>query len=334
MRLVLALLVLAACGPRANTAREADQEMTPTPMSETPTPASPATAKVFYFGHSLVGHDLPQMVGSFARARGKSYGVHGQVGFGTPLMSHWRWQGSFDSGFVPPGFRDELPGSLLFEVEGHKALESGAYDVIVLTETNDFASGSPGRWDMRCDPNSDFGGCTIEHASNLVRLARQHNPSVRVLLYANWKNIDELGGVESWLADIEAHAGWWEHVAQQVDAGLAREGVNGSSITVVPAAKVLARIVREAEAGQLAALGLPNRQPLFRDPVHLNPLGFYLIALAHYAAIFGDTPIGLPNQVDVVSADKKTLVLGGLTIDAKLAAHFQEAVRAELGLKP
>jgi hypothetical protein len=321
------LLAVAACS-------EPKPQLRSTPMSTstiaTASPSAPARANVFFFGHSLVGHDLPQMIGSFARARGKSYGVHGQVGFGTPLMSHWRWQGSFDSGFVPPGFRDELPGSLLFDVDGHKALESGAYDVVVLTETNGFAEGSPGNWSTRCDPSSDFGGCTIDNVANLVRLARQHNASVRVLLYASWKNIEELGGVDKWLADVEATAGWWDYTAQQVDAKLAGEGVNGSAIVVVPAAKILARIVREADAGQLAAYGVANREPLFRDPVHLNPLGFYIIALAHYAMIFGDSPIGLPSKVDIVSDDKKTLVAGGLELEPKLAAHFQQVVFLEI----
>lgn len=306
----------ASGGQSANTAREAER----------PAPAAVTSAKVFYFGHSLVGHDLPQMIGSMARARNAAYTVHGQIGFGTPLMAHWRWHGAFDSGFVPPGFRDELPGSLLFEVEGHAALASGAYDVVVLTETNDFASGSPGAWNTRCDPNSDFGGCTIESAIDFVRLSRQHNGAVRILLYTNWKDIGELGGVQPWLADIDAHVGWWEHVADRVDEALAGEGVRGSTIRVVPAAPIVARIVREAEAGELEALGLPDRAPLFRDTVHLSRLGFYLVALAHYAVIYEQSPIGLPSTVDVVTDDKKALAPNGLVVDPKLAAHFQEVV--------
>lgn len=137
-----------------------------------------SSAKVFYFGHSLVGHDLPQMLGALARARGKAGSVNGQVGFGTSLQSHWRWQGEFDRGFVPSGFGQELPGAVLFGPHGHQALASGAYDVVVLTETNGFVSGSPGKWNDFCAQGEEFGGCSIPMALHLVRKARQNNPSV------------------------------------------------------------------------------------------------------------------------------------------------------------
>jgi hypothetical protein len=307
-------------GRAANTARDAEPTM----------PSAVSTANVFFFGHSLVGHDMPQMIGSLARARNKTYSVHGQIGFGTPLMSHWRWHGSFDSGFIPAGFPDELRGALLFDVEGHAALESGAYDVVVLTETNGFATGSPGHWSTTCDPNNDFGGCTIDNLVNLVRLARQHNEKVRPFFYANWKDVEELGGIEPWRSDAEGTLGWWEHVADQAEVQLTREGVRGAPIRVVPVGTIIARIVREAEAGQLAALGLPNRAPLFRDSVHLSALGFYIVALTHYAVIYRDSPLDLPAVVDVVADDKKAIVPGGLTVDPRLARHFQEVVAAVL----
>ena len=286
-----------------------------------------AAAKVFFFGHSLVGHDMPQMIGAFARARGKGYAVNGQVGFGTPLLSHWRWEGAFDSGFVPVGFSAELPSSLLFDMEGKAALRTGSYDVIVLTESNGFVSGSPGDWSDFCDPDNEFGGCSIEMATNLVRLARMHNGSVRPLLYANWKGFNETGGtVDGWLADIANNRGWWENVADQVEAALAREGVRGPPVRVIPVATILARIVEQARDGELAALGLADHTPLFSDEVHLTSLGFYVVALAHYAAIYRDSPIGLPTAVDVVTGDKASRVTDGFTVDAALASHFQQVV--------
>lgn len=306
-------------------------EDTPAPPVKTPpTPGrAPATspiksARVFYFGHSLVGHDLPQMLGAFAKARGKEYAVQGQVGWGTPLMSHSRWEGKFEGAFVPLGFPDELPGTLLFREDGRTALASGKYDAVVFTETNGFVQGKPGDWKLNCDPNHPFGGCTVEHLGKLVSRAREHNPNVRTYFYTNWKDFAELGGMEAWIRDIRAHQGWWDHVAELVDNELKTDGVKSPPLTVIPTALVLAKIVEQARGGALADYGLRDHSPLFSDNVHLTRLGFYIVAVTHYAAIFRESPVGLPHTVDVVSGDKRKLEKDGFSIDARLAAHIQQ----------
>ncbi len=292
-------------------------------------------AKVFYFGHSLVGHHLPQMLRSFASARGNTYEVSGQVGWGTPIMSHWRWEGSFDSGFVPLGFAEELPGSTLFSVDGHTALESGEYDVIVLTETNGFASGSPGNWSSWCDPGAEFGGCSIEMATNLVRKARMHNGAMRAFLYSNWKSLNDFGGsVSAWANDVEAMVGYWENLADETEAQLASEGATDAVVAVIPGGPIFARVVLEAEAGNLAAFGIADESALFLDDVHTTHLGFYVIALAHYASIFRESPVGLPNKVDIVASGHGAIDEGGFEVDAALAAHLQAIVLEELSSYP
>ena len=40
---------------------------------------------------------------------------------------------------------------------------------------------------------------------------------------------------------------------------------------------------------------------LFSDQIHLNDLGAYLIALTHYAVLYGKSPVGLPH--DLTRAD-------------------------------
>lgn len=285
-----------------------------------------ASAKVFFFGHSLVGHDMPQMIAAFARARGKTYDVNGQIGFGTALLAHWRWDGSFSSDFVPIGFPEELPGTLLFGMEGKAALGTGDYDVVVMTESAGFVDGTPGNWSSFCDPENAFGGCAIESVVNFVRLARMHNPSVRPILYTNWKSMNDTGGLDGWLTFVNDKLGWWENVADQAEAQLTASGSSGSPIRVVPAGVILARIVRQARDGELAGLGLPDQAPLFSDDVHITRLGFYIIALAHYAAIYRESPVGLPGAVDVINGDRTARVMDGFTVDAGLAAHFQQVV--------
>jgi hypothetical protein len=206
--------------------------------------------------------------------------------------------------------------------------------LIVLTESNGFVSGSPGAWSEFCTIGEEFGGCAIEMTVNLVRKARMHNPAVRTLLYTNWKDFGELGGIDNWLADIEANVGWWENLADKAEAALTADGASGSAIRVVPAAPIVARIVTEARAGELADFGITEYSALFQDNVHLSRTGFYIIALIHYAAIFRDSPVGLPATVDVASSDKASLEMNGFTIDSGLAAHLQNVVWEELQAYP
>lgn len=329
------LVLLAGCGGANGTRSPDNAQHTQTggdakPAAPDPAPADDAvaSAKVLFFGHSLLGHSMPQMIGSFARAREKSYAMNGQVGWGTALLSHWRWEGSLDAGFVPPGFAMELPNSLLFKEDGKTALRSGSYDVLVMTDNAGTPGGTPGNWDTRCEPENLFGGCAIETVTNFVRLARQHNNAVRPFLYTNWQEFkDERATVDGWAADIDGHVGWWENVAERAEAQLASEGVSGPPIRIIPVGPVLARIVREARDGKLAALGIADHAAFFSDNIHLTDLGFYVVALAHYTAIYRDTPVGLPGVVDIVTDENKAeRVTNGFTVDAKLASHLQQVV--------
>ena len=65
----------------------------------------------------------------------------------------------------------------------------------------------------------------------------------------------------------------------------------------------MARFVRAlAERGGVD--GLASERDLFRrdadgdlDPIHVNDLGAYLVALTHYAVLYQRTPVGLPRAL-------------------------------------
>jgi hypothetical protein len=171
--------------------------------------------------------------------------------------------------------------------------------------------------------------------TNLVRKARMNNSAVRTFIYSNWKNTeDDVDGIDNWVPDIEANVGWWENLADKVEAQLTSEGVSGPAIRVIPAAKILARIVTEARNGELNEYGVDSYTDLFIDNVHLSRTGFYVIALTHYAAFFRESPVGLPNRVDVASGDKSSLEMNGFELDAGLAAYLQTVVWEELQAYP
>lgn len=230
------------------------------------------SAKVFFFGHSLVDQDMPSMLGSLATAAGKQYAANGQLGFGTPLEAHVDWDGDFDE--APLGFDVENRGHTFFAGEGKAQLRTGQYDVLVLTESNGHTRGN--------------GDETVESAAKLIALARKHNPKLRAFLYSSWLDRREFADDAAWRAKTEADLAWWEAVARRTS-----RAIGGAPVYVIPGSVVLARITRAIEKGEIPGLSV-NALFLPDDGVHPNDLGFYVIALAHYAAIFRDSPLGLP----------------------------------------
>lgn len=245
-----------------------------------------ASANVFYFGHSLVGQDMPLMVGSFAAARGRRYAAHAQIGWGTTLGAHWNWNGVFDE-HAPLGFEKDSRGRALFAGEGKAQLATGVYDVLVLTESNGHTATD--------------GTETVKYGTLLAREARRHAPEIRIFLYANWLDRKEFDSLEAWRQRTDQDLAWWESVADRISASL-----EGDRVQVIPGGQILAQVTREIESGRIVDLSVDD---LFRegDGVHVNDLGFYAIALAHYAAIFRDTPIGLPKETQTEDGPAETL---------------------------
>ena len=69
-----------------------------------------------------------------------------------------------------------------------------------------------------------------------------------------------------------------------------------TAVRVIPAGQVLARFVRTVDA-RGGVDGVSGARDLFRDTIHLNDLGAYLVALTHYAVLYRRSPIGLPRQL-------------------------------------
>jgi len=86
-------------------------------------------------------------------------------------------------------------------------------------------------------------------------------------------------------------------------------------IHVIPAGQVFANFVRAVEnrGGVDSLLG---KEGLFArdasgqpDPIHLNDLGTYLVALTHYAVLYHQDPVGLPFAL--LNADGNPAVAPG-----------------------
>ena len=232
---------------------------------------------VFHLGHSLVGRDMPMMLEQLAQAAGFADHTHdSQLGWGTPLRSHWYGA-------------DEING---FEVENahprfrpaQEAIASGTYDAVILTEMVELRDAI--RWH---DSAAYFHRWAVA--------ARQGRPDVRLYLYETWHPLHDL---DHWLnrLDNDPVALWKAQVLARAwaddDAG---------AVHLIPAGRVLAAFVRAVrERGGVD--GIADETALFArnddgtpDPIHLGDLGQYLVALTHFAVLYQSPVLGLPHAL-------------------------------------
>ena len=246
--------------------------------------------KVFHLGHSLVGRDMPAMLAQLA-PQGHDYAS--QLGWGTPLRSHWYPDvpvNGFEAENDHPKF---LPA--------REALESTAFDAVVLTEMVELTDA------IRYHDSP-------EYLASWGALAREARPDVRLYVYETWHNTDDPAG---WLARIDDDFEdlWMNRMT------LPAAGHLGVPIYVIPGGQVLAAFVRSVEA-QGGVGNIESRDALLArtpegavDTIHLSDLGAYLIALTHYAALYQRSPVGLPlalMRADGTAADAPDAEAGAL----------------------
>lgn len=230
---------------------------------------------VYHLGHSLVGRDMPAMLNQLAHAAGFDGHRHAsQLGWGASLDQHWQGASAV------PGFAEENAHPNHAPAD---ALPLGGYDAVVLTEMVE----------IRDAIRYHDSAAALGH---WARAARAGNADVRLYLYETWHRLDD---AEGWLNRIDADLGWaWQDELLRV----AMTDPHVGTIHLIPGGQVLAAATRAIEAGHLP--GLANREALFAktmtgvvDPIHLNDLGAYLIALTHFAVLYHQSPEGLPSAL-------------------------------------
>lgn len=237
-----------------------------------PPPGGPLS--VFHLGHSLVGRDMPAML---AQLGGAGHGYALQLGWGTSLKEHW------EPGLEINGF--EAENDTPHFRPAREAIGSGDYDAVVLTEMVELRDAIKYHDSAR-------------YLSKWADLARGGSGETRVYLYETWHRLDD---PEGWLnrLDADLEALWVNRVlAPDLGAGGAVRPVR-----LIPAGQVMAAVVRAVEAAG-GVDDISGRDDLFArddagevDKIHLGDLGTYLVALTHYAVLYGRSPVGLPRQL-------------------------------------
>jgi hypothetical protein len=225
---------------------------------------------VFHLGHSLVNRDMPAMLAQLAPP-GHSY--HSQLGWGATLKAHW-------GDDVINGFEAENAHSRFRPA--HEAMKSAEYDAIVLTEMVEIRDA------LRYYDSPKYLALWAKEA-----LAAR--PDVRLYPYETWHRLDDR---EGWLERLDRDIDrYW--LSRLLGPGLARLPV-AAHLQVIPAGQVLAAVVRAIEA-QGGVGNARDRTDLFArnpdgsiDPIHLNDLGNYLVAVVHCTVLYHIDPVGLP----------------------------------------
>lgn len=226
--------------------------------------------KVYHLGHSLVGRDMPAMLAQMA---GHDYAL--QLGWGAALSEHWRGPEAVN------GYAQE--NATPHHREAHEALKSGEYDAFVMTEMVRLKDAIAYK-----DSRKAVADWAAEAAAG--------NPQGQIFLYESWHALDD---PEDWLArlpqDLET---MWKPDLLWPAARAA-----GKPVWLIPVGQVMAAVVHEAENGGIAEL--TAREQLFArnadgslDTIHPGDLGLYVVALTHYAVLYGRSPVGLPAQLN------------------------------------
>lgn len=127
------------------------------------------------------------------------------------------------------------------------------------------------------------------------------NPQGRTWLYASWLTVGP--DLARWIAYERAASPVWQCLAARLNVDLAAEG-RGDRLRFLPAGALLASLAERAQRGEVPGVTVAQ---LFRDDVHLSPLGSYFMSLVVFATLFERSPAGAAAPADVDPAVARTL---------------------------
>ena len=232
----------------------------------------PFSARIVQSGHSLTDPIVPMldaMVAAVGRDAARGRVIDRSTVPGSPM--DWRWNNSRDSG---PDARHDI----------------ARYDLLVITERVPLSNTMP--W----HDSEAMGLRWFTHAWQEGR----DGQGAQTVLYATWVHTDSGPDFENPHDDPEGHMPFrerlpremanWQAIADHVNA---RRPEDAPPMRVIPGPLIMAAVHDAIEAGR--APGVSRLEDLFSDTIHLSDAGTYLIALAHFAVIYGRDPREVPD---------------------------------------
>jgi len=218
-------------------------------------------------GHSLTDPIVP-MLNAILAAEGvppsRPQRVERSTIPGSPM--EWRWNNRVEPG---PDARHDIAD----------------YDMLVLTERVSLANTMP--WHDSMNMALRWFENSWSHGKG--------GKGAETVLYASWVEVDSGPENANPHNDPEAHIPFrdrlplemarWQSIADHVNA---HRPEGSPPMRVIPGPLVMAAAHDAISAGK--APGISAIEDLFEDNIHVNDAGAYLIALAHFAVLYGVDP--------------------------------------------
>ena len=230
----------------------------------------PLDVRQIHSGHSLTdplfGQPWPgQYVNLISELRGTWAGDDiGKATIpGSPMF--WRWDHDHDN-YGSPSARYDIDN----------------WELLVITE------GVPLPYDDGSSlwVSSDY---LSRFVNNALNNGDQGNGAA-TLLWTTWTNIDDSDG--PWRQTLDEYEPRWEQMADYANEN---RPSGTPPVYLIPGHRMMARLYDDIQLNLVP--GISNINEFFSDNIHTNSLGDYAIAMIHYACIFNESPVGLPNDL-------------------------------------
>lgn len=234
----------------------------------------PASLKVGMVGHSLLNHEVPQILRAIAASKGKLITVFEQITNGATINANWNHHAQAET---HPEMKNTYG-----DLRERMAEAKPPFDVLVLTER--VAIKDAIQWE-------DTLGYTITWRNHALKF----NPKAKVYHYATWVGFHN----GDWWKDIPDAPTWRARTVADgqvltklaADATKDPRSAKGAPIAMVPGHRAMAMLFDALAAGKLPWLG-KNIRAVMADDIHLKPIGNYYIACVMYGTLFQDSPVG------------------------------------------
>ena len=235
----------------------------------------------FYIGHSLVNFNMPAMVHGMALGAGKTTYYGSQIANGSPLHINYNNFATAQGTPYPNAF------------------PAGNYNSLIITEA------------VPLQPHLSWSN-TNQFANNFYNYAKTNNNSnpIKFYIYETWhcKNsgIPQPGpnsqyGCE-WDNTANSSTLWhprllldfplWSSIVTHVR----NQNPTDNQIWMVPVGQALHNLTTQINLGNVP--GISSFTQLFEDDIHLTNAGNYFVACVMYATIYGETPVGLTQNLN------------------------------------
>ncbi len=247
---------------------------------DTRPPAAPE--RVFWSGHSLTDRPIPDHFAAIANSLGHTLEWNRQYIVGSSIRARTRGTDGNWSGYREGMDPDWRPVDVLAEL-AQPTRVSGPYDALIITEQHDLLETMV--WN---DP--------VRHLRHFHDRYIERNPTGSTFFYQSWLDVGDKNDPRPWIAYERSAMPMWECLVTRINTSLEAEG-RADRLQFLPVAAAFADLVeRTTSSDALPALRQPSiratMDTIFKDNVHLTPLGSYYAALATYALRYRSSPAG------------------------------------------